>query len=164
MVLFDCFTCILGMRRPLRLSVNELKRKFKVHTMSATVQCAGNRRSNMASEKVTVGIKFAQSVRRWRPPRITRVTTTTTRATTHTHTHVTQRSPQLSASRGQNRFLSCSGSKRGQASTLGKGPVHLFRQNIKIFRGLLELCWRCCGRFFHPHRFHEVGVVTCLIR
>ena len=46
---------ISGLRRPIKYSVNDMKKKFKVHTISAAVQCAGNRRSNMASLKSVRG-------------------------------------------------------------------------------------------------------------
>ena len=43
-----------GKRKSLKLDVEELKKKFKVHTISATIQCAGNRRSHMAVDSKPV--------------------------------------------------------------------------------------------------------------
>jgi len=37
----------VGLRRPMSLSVADLQRKFTTHTVTTTMQCAGNRRSNM---------------------------------------------------------------------------------------------------------------------
>ncbi len=39
----------------------ELKKRFKVHIISAAVQCAGNRRSNMASVKSVRGLSWESS-------------------------------------------------------------------------------------------------------
>ncbi len=52
---------LLGLRKPLVFSVPELKKRFKVHTISAAVQCAGNRRSNMASVKSVRGLSWGSS-------------------------------------------------------------------------------------------------------
>ena len=43
-----------GRWKSIKLSVDDLKDKFKVHTISAAVQCAGNRRSHMAAESKPV--------------------------------------------------------------------------------------------------------------
>ncbi|VDM46102.1 unnamed protein product [Toxocara canis] len=48
----------LGLRRPVVLSVDDLKRKFKEVTISATLQCAGNRRVEMAKFKKVQGLAW----------------------------------------------------------------------------------------------------------
>ena len=48
----------LGMKRPLTLSVDELKKKFKHHTVTATLMCGGNRRSEMAKVKAVRGLSW----------------------------------------------------------------------------------------------------------
>ncbi len=48
----------IGLRRPISFSVDKLKKKFKTHTISATVQCAGNRRSEMRKMKEVKGLNW----------------------------------------------------------------------------------------------------------
>jgi sulfite oxidase len=48
----------IGVRRPLYFTVEELKKKFQVHTISAALQCAGNRRSEMAQVKHVRGLSW----------------------------------------------------------------------------------------------------------
>ena len=48
-----------GMTKPISLSVNELKKFFKNKTITATIQCAGNRRSEMALMKQVKGLPWA---------------------------------------------------------------------------------------------------------
>jgi len=40
----------VGLRRPVSLSVADLRRRFTSHTVTTTIQCAGNRRSNMRAD------------------------------------------------------------------------------------------------------------------
>ena len=40
----------VGLRRPLSLSVPDLRRRFAAHTVTTTMQCAGNRRSDMRAD------------------------------------------------------------------------------------------------------------------
>ena len=44
-----------------KLSVSSLKKKFKVHTVTSTMQCAGNRRSDMAQHKAVRGLSWGQA-------------------------------------------------------------------------------------------------------
>ena len=48
----------VGIKKPLSLSLTELKRKFKVHSISSTMMCAGNRRSDMNESKPVKGIMW----------------------------------------------------------------------------------------------------------
>ena len=50
-----------GIRKPISLKISDLKRKFKVHTITATVQCAGNRRTHMAQHKPVKGLSWGMS-------------------------------------------------------------------------------------------------------
>ena len=47
-----------GIRKPLNLTIPELKKQFKVHTIGATIQCGGNGRSEMAGAKPVRGLKW----------------------------------------------------------------------------------------------------------
>jgi len=40
----------VGLRRPVSLSIADLRRRFTTHTVTTTMQCAGNRRSNMKAD------------------------------------------------------------------------------------------------------------------
>ena len=48
-----------GMRRPVLLTIDQLKKKFKVHTITMIMQCAGNRRSDMSAYKPARGLQWA---------------------------------------------------------------------------------------------------------
>lgn len=48
----------VGIKKPVSLSVDELKSKFKSYKISAAIQCAGNRRSNMAEHKSVRGLNW----------------------------------------------------------------------------------------------------------
>ena len=48
----------VGVRRPISLNINELKKKFKQHSIIATVQCAGNRRSHMRTFREVKGLNW----------------------------------------------------------------------------------------------------------
>ena len=54
-------TAVGGKRKPIKLTLNDLKTKFKVHTITATVQCAGNRRTHMAKHKPVKGLSWGAS-------------------------------------------------------------------------------------------------------
>ena len=57
-----------GMRRPVHLTLQDLKSKFEKHTVTATLMCAGNRRSEMNEIKVVKGLAWgagAVSNARW---------------------------------------------------------------------------------------------------
>ncbi|KAK0146010.1 Sulfite oxidase, mitochondrial [Merluccius polli] len=47
-----------GLPRPLSLSLQELKTRFPKHTVTATLQCAGNRRSEMNKVKQVKGLNW----------------------------------------------------------------------------------------------------------
>lgn len=47
-----------GLPRPLSLSLQELKSRFPRHTVTATMQCAGNRRSEMNAVKQVKGLNW----------------------------------------------------------------------------------------------------------
>jgi len=60
----------VGLKRPVSLSVADLRQKFTAHTVTTTLQCAGNRRSNMKAngDKVVRGLPWgigAVSTARW---------------------------------------------------------------------------------------------------
>ena len=44
--------------KPVKFTLHDLKTKFKVHTITATVQCAGNRRTHMATHKPVKGLSW----------------------------------------------------------------------------------------------------------
>ena len=50
-----------GWRRPMVLSVDQLKQRFRQHTITAAVQCAGNRRSQMAKYKGVKGLSWGMT-------------------------------------------------------------------------------------------------------
>ena len=50
-----------GRFRKIKLSVEELKQKFKVHTLSITMQCAGNRRVDMGRYKPVKGLSWTHT-------------------------------------------------------------------------------------------------------
>ncbi|XP_074641752.1 sulfite oxidase-like [Tubulanus polymorphus] len=47
-----------GMKKPLKLSLHDLKTKFKKHKVVATMQCAGNRRAEMSRVKEVKGLSW----------------------------------------------------------------------------------------------------------
>ncbi|WKY03715.1 hypothetical protein Q1695_005014 [Nippostrongylus brasiliensis] len=49
----------MGVKRPLKLSVDELKRNYKPVSITSAVQCSGNRRSHMHEYKKTQGLQWA---------------------------------------------------------------------------------------------------------
>jgi len=51
----------VGMARPISFSPDELKSTFHTHKIAAAVQCAGNRRSNMASYKPVRGLNWGSA-------------------------------------------------------------------------------------------------------
>jgi len=59
----------IGLRRPVSLSVADLRRKFTSHTVTTTMPCAGNRRSHMkADDRAVRGLPWgigAVSTARW---------------------------------------------------------------------------------------------------
>ncbi|XP_078727484.1 sulfite oxidase, mitochondrial isoform X2 [Lampetra fluviatilis] len=48
----------LGMKRPISLSLHDLKSKFKKHEVVATLQCAGNRRTEMNRVRQVKGLEW----------------------------------------------------------------------------------------------------------
>lgn len=48
----------VGLRRPITLSVAELKKKFKIHTVTSAMPCAGNRRSDMEGPQPVRGLPW----------------------------------------------------------------------------------------------------------
>lgn len=50
-----------GWKKPVAFSVEQLKQRFPVHSMTAAVQCAGNRRSHMATYKGVRGLSWGMS-------------------------------------------------------------------------------------------------------
>jgi len=59
--------------RTIKLSLDELKRKYKPVTITTTIQCAGNRREEMSLEKEVKGLSWglcAISTARWTGPRL----------------------------------------------------------------------------------------------
>ncbi|CAJ0602139.1 unnamed protein product [Cylicocyclus nassatus] len=51
----------LGVKRPLNLSVEELKTKYEPVSITAVVQCSGNRRANMNDYKKVQGLLWAET-------------------------------------------------------------------------------------------------------
>jgi sulfite oxidase len=49
----------IGLKRPITLSVADLKKTFKIHTVTAAMPCAGNRRSDMKGEQSVRGLPWA---------------------------------------------------------------------------------------------------------
>jgi len=47
-----------GLKKSMSFTIDEMKKKFKVHTITATLQCAGNRRSEMANVKSVKGLSW----------------------------------------------------------------------------------------------------------
>ncbi len=47
-----------GVETPVRLTLRDLKEKFQHYTVTATIQCAGNRRADMTKVKEVKGIKW----------------------------------------------------------------------------------------------------------
>ena len=50
-----------GMKSPINYTIGDLKKKFKVHKITSTVQCAGNRRSEMAQTKPVKGLSWSSN-------------------------------------------------------------------------------------------------------
>ncbi len=48
--------------RTIELSLKDLRTKFKRHTVSATLQCAGNRRTEMSELKDIKGTTWASGI------------------------------------------------------------------------------------------------------
>lgn len=48
----------VGIRRPISLSVDEMKKKFKVRTITSAMPCAGNRRSDMNETQPVRGLQW----------------------------------------------------------------------------------------------------------
>uniref|UniRef100_A0A0N5APD5 sulfite oxidase n=1 Tax=Syphacia muris TaxID=451379 RepID=A0A0N5APD5_9BILA len=51
----------IGVKKPLSFNVDELKKQFEVVSVSATLQCAGNRRADMSKEKTVQGLPWKGS-------------------------------------------------------------------------------------------------------
>ncbi len=47
-----------GVKRPIKLTVEDLKKRFKVHTVTAALQCAGNRRTEMNKFRMVKGLSW----------------------------------------------------------------------------------------------------------
>ncbi|XP_013385251.1 sulfite oxidase [Lingula anatina] len=45
-------------KKPISLSLQDLKKKYKKHTITATLQCAGNRRKEMSSQRPVKGLSW----------------------------------------------------------------------------------------------------------
>lgn len=48
----------IGIDKPISLNLNDIKTKFKKHKIVATIQCAGNRRTEMATVKEVKGLNW----------------------------------------------------------------------------------------------------------
>lgn len=48
----------VGVKKPISLSVDELRKKFPSHTITATIQCAGNRRTDMGKYREVKGLAW----------------------------------------------------------------------------------------------------------
>ena len=50
-----------GLKKPVSFTLKDLKKKFEVHTITAVIQCAGNRRQEMSGVKQVKGLTWGTS-------------------------------------------------------------------------------------------------------
>ncbi len=50
-----------GIKQPIVLSIDDLKKKFQIYTITGAVQCAGNRREEMSKVKAVKGLSWGTS-------------------------------------------------------------------------------------------------------